>query len=99
MTNNFIKQIIERILNIDPEEHISPNKFVQDWKIAGEALLAIQRESYTIEMAYVNENYVVTASRWDDDDVDGETFEYAFSTGENQPKCILEVLIKIQGGS
>lgn len=93
MTNNFIKETVERILGIDPEEYVSPNQFVNDWRIAGKALLAIQNLNYTIELAsYGDDNFTVGATRWEDTT---DSLDYAFSTGKSLPKCILEVLIKV----
>ena len=92
MNNNFIKETVERILDIDPEEYVSPNQFLNDWYIAGKALEKMYDRDYTIELARnYDKTFVVAAQRW----TDGDLMNYAFSTGESCPKCIMEVLIKV----
>ena len=92
MNNNFIKQTVERLLDLEREKVYSPGQFVHDWHIAGKALRTLNNLDYTIEIAKNYDNtFTVAAQRW----VDGDLYDYAFSSGESTPRCIMETLIKV----
>jgi hypothetical protein len=87
LTDKFVRETVGQILGKDIAS-------VRDWSVVQDIIKLLLEHDYILEVnrSYDND-YIISATRWIDDD-DAGLQDYAFASNKELTKCFMELLVK-----